>query len=391
VANKRALKATRISVETDESTSIDRQDQVIETKIDGRGDVLVGSAEDRNVSAFKIAPFNRPSLGPWLNERVDEFDVLYFATQDRAIRSMKDLHELAAWAAKFGKEIVICEGPGSEIPLDFSAAANQQQQGVAMILLMVLAMASNLEVQAIKDRVKSSHRHLRRNGEWGGGVVPYGLMPERVANAKRGWKLVHNPETMDVLMEIVVRVVEGEKLLPICKDLTRRGIPTPRDYWKLSKDPEAECTRRWSVNTLKLILSSRLLLGEWVFEGLPNLDINGDPIPKCDPMISRSEWDDLQGALAALSMPTKQRYSEPNPLLGVAYCARCGQPYYLKQEKQKGHTYSNLSCRSRHGDQFTSCGQPTISLAYAVELTSAHNADVDRRQRSAAKEIRRRR
>lgn len=370
MANKRALRATRISVETDESTSIERQDQVIEKKINERGDVLVGRAEDRNVSAFKVGPFQRPSLGAWLNDRVDEFDVVYFARQDRAIRSMKDLHELAGWASKHGKGIVICEGPGADIPIDFSADADQQKQGVAMMLLTVISMASGLEVQAIKERVVSSHRYLREKGEWGGGVVPYGLMPERVPGEKRGWRLVHNPETMEILLEIVLRVIEGENLLPICKDLTQRGVPTPRDYWDVAKGREPK-NRRWSVNSLKMILTSRTLLGEWIYDGLLNVDRNGDPIPRCDPMITRSEWDDLQGALVALSMPTKQRYSEPNPLLGVAHCARCGLAYYLKQETQKGQVYSNLSCRSRHGDQFTTCGQPTISLSYAVELTDS--------------------
>lgn len=68
-------------------------------------------------------------------------------------------------------------------------------------------------------------------------------------------------------------------------------------------------------------------------------------------------------------MAQKQRYSEPNPLLGVALCSRCGLPFYLKQETQKGRVYANLSCKSRHGDQHRSCGQPTLSLKYAVTIT----------------------
>lgn len=379
---KRALAAERISVKKDDSTSIERQDDIIRAWIERERHQHVGTAVDRNVSASKTNPFSRPALGPWLNDRVADFDVLVFWRMDRAVRSMGDLHKLMDWAKGYQKQVVFCEGPGSEYEFDFTGSGDDSKLELAMLLATVIAWAARIESMNVRDRVKSSHEYLRRNGEWGGGMIPYGLKPQRKRGAARGWELVHNPETLPVLLDIVDRVTSGERLLPICNDLNNAQIPTPRDYWEDKKRAERAAEyvegeaptseppakrRLWSTQGLKSILTSRVLLGEWVFEGSLNVRDDGEPIPRCAPILTQTQWNDLQGALTEISIPSKQKYSEPNPLLGVAMCARCGSPFYLKQEKQKGRLYSNLSCRSRHGGN-KSCSQPTISLAYAKEI-----------------------
>lgn len=370
VVQKRALTASRISVKKDESTSIERQEEITAAKVEQLGARLVGGVRDENVSATKVNPFRRRQLGPWLRDRPDEFDVLIFWRMDRAVRSMRDLHLLIEWAREKRKEIVFCEGPGSEYRFDFSEAEDDGSQDMAVIFATVISWAAKLEARAISERVKSSHKWLREHGEWGGGVMPYGLMPERVDGQKRGWRLVHNPDTIEVLEEIIGRVIEGEKLLPICRDLNERGVLTPRDYWDKVKGRERDTRRRWSTNSLKLILRSRALLGEWIYDGELNVDSDGEPIDRCEPITDRTQWGDLQAALDALSMGEKQKYSEENPLLGAAFCPRCGLPYYLKQDKQKGRVYTSLSCSSRSGDQHETCHQPTVSLLYALEITT---------------------
>lgn len=380
---KRALAGERISVKKDDSTSIERQDDVVLARIRRDRMEHVGTAVD-HVSASKVDPFNRPALGPWLTDRVADFDALVFWRMDRAVRSMTDLHKLMDWAKSFQKHVIFCEGPGSEYDFDFSGSGDDSKLELAMLLATVIAWAARIEAMAIRDRVKSSHEYLRREGEWGGGMVPYPLKPQRKKGASRGWELVHNPETMPILMDIITRVTDGDRLLPICNDLNADGVPSPRDYWVARKvegraatyaDGDAPAPakivkkRLWSTQGLKAILTSRVLLGEWIFDGSLNVDADGEPIQRCEPILTQSQWDDLQAALAALSMDSKQKYSEPNPVLGVARCARCGEPYYLKQERQKGRLYSNLSCRSRHGGN-KSCGQATISLTYATEIIS---------------------
>lgn len=62
----RALLAVRLSNLTDETTSPDRQRAVTTEHAERQGWPLVGLAEDLDVSASTVPPFERPALGPWL-------------------------------------------------------------------------------------------------------------------------------------------------------------------------------------------------------------------------------------------------------------------------------------------------------------------------------------
>lgn len=72
---------------------------------------MVGYDTDLDVSASKT-PFEHPELGTWL-ARPDEYDVLVFWRLDRAVRSMADMSNLAAWARRRSKRLVFAEGPGA--------------------------------------------------------------------------------------------------------------------------------------------------------------------------------------------------------------------------------------------------------------------------------------
>lgn len=379
----RALAAVRLSVKKDESTSPERQKSIIRLKADALGAELVGLAEDLNVSASKTGPFERPKLGEWLRLRSNEYDTIIFWRLDRAVRSMRDLNDLTSWARDQRKRIVFCEGPAATYSFDFRESEKKKAGGIEELLVQIIAWAAQMESEATSERVTSSHKYLRQNGEWGGGVVPYGFMPE--AKPKRGFRLVHNPLTMPILKEIIRLVLDGEHLLPICRDLNKRGVPTPRDAWEVHKGREPK-GRKWNTPGMKRILQSRALLGEWWYDGERVKDDNGGPVERAKPVVTLAEFNRVQDSLLELSMAPKQRYEDPNPVLNVALCSRCGEPYYMKQEMQKGRVYKSLSCRSRHGDQLKSCGQPTVALGYAeaivseVVLGSVGDLEVQRRE-----------
>jgi hypothetical protein len=71
----RALSAIRLSVRTDETTSPARQRAANSNEAARRGAVVVGEAEDLDVSATKTTPFDRPELGAWL-QHPDDFDMI---------------------------------------------------------------------------------------------------------------------------------------------------------------------------------------------------------------------------------------------------------------------------------------------------------------------------
>lgn len=363
----RAVSAVRISVKKDESTSPERQEEANALRADASGAVVVGVAADLNVSASKIEPFSRPGLGPWLNDRTDEFDILIFWRMDRAVRSMGDLHALVQWARKYEKALVFCEGVGTNLDLDFTDGKGSKDSSTAVLMATIIAYAAQIESQAISERVTSSHAYLRTHGEWGGGVVPYGYEP-RQQGTLRGWKLYHDPNTYPIVREIVERAIDHENLTSIAADLNVRGVLSPRDYWDSThgRDPKG---RQWSMPALSAILRSRALLGESIYKGKPVLHKDGSQVMRGEPIVRESEWADIQSALADRSI-TKTRYTRQNTLLSVAFCARCGLPYYLKQDQQKGKVYTGLICKSKQTASMQSCGQPNLSMAYAEELTS---------------------
>src|SRR5262245_49337040 len=143
---------------------------------------------------------------------------------DRAVRIMSDLHALAAWATANHKRIIFASGRGGgSMELDMSSP-------VAELIATILAFAAQMESQAIRERVTSSHAYLRRAGRWGGGMFPYGYMPVPNPDGE-GWVLTDDPETAPVLWELVRRVIAGDSQNSVCLDFIARGIPTPRDYY----------------------------------------------------------------------------------------------------------------------------------------------------------------
>jgi DNA invertase Pin-like site-specific DNA recombinase len=90
----RVLGATRLSHDTDASTSIERQREAIEAWARAHGHQLVTVTEDTDVSGT-IAPRDRDGLGPWLpNGKIGQWDVLVVARLDRVSRPLLDFAPL---------------------------------------------------------------------------------------------------------------------------------------------------------------------------------------------------------------------------------------------------------------------------------------------------------
>lgn len=96
----RGVRAVRLSVLTDETTSPERQRDACEGAAAALGIDLDGrEAVDLDVSASKTTPWDRPEFGAWLH-RPDEYDAIVWWRSDRAVRSQGDMHELAPRRAR---------------------------------------------------------------------------------------------------------------------------------------------------------------------------------------------------------------------------------------------------------------------------------------------------
>jgi hypothetical protein len=83
---------------------------------------VIDKAVDPDVSAYKVAPWQRPDIGDWLKNRTGEFDIVAWSRLDRAVRRMSDMSRLADWAREHGKTLAFCSGPGGTLVLDMTSA-----------------------------------------------------------------------------------------------------------------------------------------------------------------------------------------------------------------------------------------------------------------------------
>ncbi|MEV6676150.1 recombinase family protein [Streptomyces erythrochromogenes] len=90
----------------------------------------------------------------------------------------------------------------------------------------VIAVFAELESDTIGMRVSSAHEHLRREGRYTGGRVPYGYRV--VPNPDGAGKVLEiNPEEAQTIHGIVERVLNKDSLLKIASDLTASDKPSP--------------------------------------------------------------------------------------------------------------------------------------------------------------------
>lgn len=211
----KALIVIRLSRVTDATTSPERQLQACKELCATRGYEVVGIAEDLDISAGKTTPFNRPELGQWL-KRPGEFDVIVVYRVDRIVRRLFDLSDLIKWCQEHRVALV----SATEAFLDLTAPFGD-------IVALLVAKVAEMELAAISERNRSAAQHNLRAGKYRGGPPPWGYLPQQ--NDAGVWTYVQDPVQVEVILEVVERVLKGEPLRAIAHDLTERGVPTPRD------------------------------------------------------------------------------------------------------------------------------------------------------------------
>ncbi len=316
--------------------------------------MIIGEAEDLDVSATKTTPFERPDLGAWL-KRPDAYDGIIWWRMDRAIRSMADMAALGQWAKEHGKLLVFSEGPGgAALELDM-----RKSSPVAELIMMLLAFAAQMEAQAIKERVTGAMAALRAQGRYSGGLIPFGY--KKVKNPDGdGWKLGPDMDAVAVLERIIRDVLVGgedglgKSLQTIALELNADEILTPRDYQAQLAGRTTGGKRggrvfkrwRWTSGTLSKVLRVKTLMGHKVHNGKTvRNSATGEPILIGDPILAPEEFYALQDKLASRSNHTDRERSDTKALLlRVAHCAGCNTRMY--RAPRKGFPPGDYVCRA---------------------------------------------
>jgi site-specific DNA recombinase len=376
---KRALIVTRLSRVTEATTSPERQYEECEKRCVKRDYEIVGEAYDPDISAA-VPPFDRPVLGKWL-KTPERYDVLVFYRMDRLVRRLSDLADLVAWCDR--NDVVLVSA--TEEFLDLDAPFGD-------IIALLVAKVAEMELEAIRARTGDASRHTIEAGRWRGGVPPWGYVPARADDGKH-WKLVQDPEQVEVIHEVVERVLKDkEPLRSIAHDLTKRGILTPKDrFTQIRADKRNDEKKReiqgyeWHSSPLKRMLTSPAMLGRIVTrEPLLGaneqplrddkgnrlmgpetvvLDEAGVPVERAAPILSEDVFNRLGAELASRENRKEPTKRSSGLLLGIISCGVCGAPGY----RLKGGPGRKPRYRCGSAQNANQCDNRTIDLEWADE------------------------
>ena len=342
-ADMRVLGRVRLSRASEESTSVERQREIIEGWAKANDHEIIGWAEDLDVSG-SVDPFDTPALGPWLTERKrGDWDILAAWRLDRISRRAIPMNKLFGWVIDHDKTLV-CVSEN----LDLST-------WIGRMIANVIAGLAEGELESIRERTRGSQKKLRELGRWGGGIVFYGFKPAERGDTA-GWVWEHDDHSSAVLLGIIDQVLDGKSTEQIAGELNHQGELAPSDYTRQRNGKPVRGTK-WSNATIRQTLRSKSLLGHMTHKGVTVRDEDGIPIRKGPALISQELYDRLQGALDARSFKVTNRSAKASPLLGVAFCGMCGRLMHLRQHhnKRRGKTYRYYQClggaSSGHGVQ----------------------------------------
>lgn len=315
-------------------------------------------AEDLDISAGKTTPFNRPQLGKWL-KRPGEFDVIVVYRVDRIVRRLFDLADLIRWCQNHDVALV----SASEAFLDLTAPFGD-------IVALLVAKVAEMELAAISERNRSAAQHNLRAGKYRGGPPPWGYLPQQ--DDAGVWKFVQDPVQVEVILEVVERVLKGEPLRAIAHDLTERGVPTPRDRFAEVRGRPVK-GYAFHPGGLKRALTSPTLLGRVVISDTVTgaqdrteallVGDDGAPVVRAEPIITREVFDRLGVELAGRENRKEPTKRTTSLLLGVIFCGECGKPAY----KLKGGAGRKPRYRCASAQYKNPCSNRSIPLEYAEE------------------------
>lgn len=350
----RILGRLRLSKLTDESTSIVRQREMIQQWCELQGHTVVGWAEDTDVSGT-VDPFDTAELGEWLQDRHPEFDAIAVWKLDRLSRSTINLNKLFAWCLEHGKTVVsVTESIDLGTP-------------VGRLIANVIGFLAEGELEAITERIRSSRVKLREDARWGGGLPPYGYVPEPRPDGGKGLKVDESSRL--VVRRIVDDVLAGKPVARIANELNAEGYLTPRQYYEtgfatvklpydeLPQDKYGHRKPGWHSTNLRRLLRSKALLGHVIHQGQTVRGDDGMPLKMADEIIDPDEYELVQAHLDRVATSRRGlNRADFGPLYQIAVCFDCGELLQHNKTTAGGKVYRYYRCKNKNKAGHIDCG-----------------------------------
>ena len=303
----RAAIYTRVSQDNrGDARSVGEQEAACRAWVEREGWDLDRVYCDNDVSASKYTKKARPEWQA-LTERVaaGELDVLVVWEPSRATRDRRVWAALAASCetrnVRFGVNgrLYDLDDPDDAFQLDLFFALATRESGTTRKRVQ-RAVASNAAAGRPHGKLLFGYSRTYRQGRSG---------PELVAQ-------IINDEQAVIIREVAARVMRGETLISLAKDLNGRGLPAPRGG-------------RWDATQVRRMCLNPGYVAKRVHRG----EVVGDAL-----------WPPILDEVTHYSCVT--RLSDParrttvgrgvrHLLSGLARCGTCDQP--MKLQKNRGH------------------------------------------------------
>jgi DNA invertase Pin-like site-specific DNA recombinase len=303
----RILGVTRLSRDSDASTSIERQRDAIGHTVKARGDRLVAMTEDVDTSG-SVSPFERDDLGLWLTDpaKIGQWDALAVHKLDRLTRSLVDFIALLDWCKAHGKTVISVSES-----LDFSTAHGR-------MFAQLLAMFAEFERSRISERRADHARKARELARWDGRSIPTGYQPVKVNNHH---ELEPEPVAAALIHQMADMVIAGTSARQIAAALNAEGVPTIRGG------------RRWDSGVILRVMRNPSLRGYIMHDNEVVRGEDGLPVGRT-PILDDDTWAKVQARLNANGAPGAGVRKGAAMLLGIIHCAECGQRLYIRRRSQ---------------------------------------------------------
>lgn len=285
-----------------------------------RNDVeIVGTFKDDNLSASKRGM--RPGYRSMLQRLASgDVDMVVAWASDRLTRHPMELEEL----------IDVLNGTATDVQSLHGGSYDLRTTEGRMAARVIGAMAK-AEVEKLSERVKSKQRENAQAGKHHGGVRPYGY-------DKLGMDVIESEAV--IIREIADRIVRGESIRSITRDLHERNVPTARGgTW--TSERVREIVKRPRNVALVPQDDGTYVKALW------------------KPVLDRRTWDRV---CAILSDPSRsvlmgQRGRPMKLLTGILRCGVCGTP--MKAQARAGGVNA-YTCRRPDTPGSTGCGKISI-------------------------------
>jgi site-specific DNA recombinase len=357
MTTRRASLYLRISVASDESDSLERQERDLRRLAEAEGLEVAQVRRDEGISG---AATERPAFREWLADASEgRAEVLLAWRFDRISREGLGAVARILEVLKDSGARLLTHGDR----MDSDSAAFR-------LTAAVLSEVAYAERESIRARVTSRQAADRRNGYWTK-ARPFGYLVQ-------DGRLVQHPEEAPVVLDLVERFLAGESLRALASYLDAQGVPTPR----ATKGHKVRDGALWGMTSVRHLLVSPTLTGHYPTKAsdgrtVAARDDHGDLVLVTDdPILSTGVHAAVLARLEARSVMgprgRRPRGGRPpaHPLSGLLRC-ECGGS--LVYDARNGSDRRPVFRCQRHSHSATACPGQFIraealeeALAYRV-------------------------